>query len=204
MGFFNEKNNGLMGIINPRSRQYLFDLKMNETCTDMLFLSDFELLSGGDKGNLYLWDLRMRRIVNRFRDDGAVKVTSLGYNAGTLAVGSNGGIVNVYDFDQKMKSSKFGETGEGVTEFKPKKRYDNLVTEINNIEVSNDAKKIVFSSQWVKKALRVANNVENCVYKNWPNFNTRLGLTSTIKMSQDGSRLFIGQTDGLVKLYDLD
>jgi len=138
MAFFNEKNNGLMGVLNPRSRQYLFDLKMNETCTDLIFLNDYELLSAGDKGNLYLWDLRNRMIVNRFKDDGAVRVNSLAYRQGCLAVGSSGGIVNVYDFNSSVKSSKqSGDTEQdSVAAFKPKKRYDNLVTAINNIQIS--------------------------------------------------------------------
>lgn len=206
MAFFNEKNNGLMGVLNPRSRQYLFDLKMNETCTDLIFLNDYELLSAGDKGNLYLWDLRNRMIVNRFKDDGAVRVNSLAYRQGCLAVGSSGGIVNVYDFNSSVKSFKqSGDTEQGSeAAFKPKKRYDNLVTAINNIQISQDTKKIIFSSEWVKNAIRVANNVENCVYKNWPNFNTKLGLVSTFKASEEGNRLFIGSTDGLVKLYSID
>lgn len=206
MTFFNEKNNGLIGLLNPRSRQYLFDLKMNETCTDITFLSDYELLTAGDKGNIYLWDLRTRMIVNRFKDEGAVRVNSLAHRQGCLAVGSSGGIVNVYDFNSAVKSTKFSSETDGNPEstFKPKKRYDNLVTAINNIQISHDAKKIIFSSEWVKNAIRVANNVENCVYKNWPNFNTKLGLVSTFKASEEGNRLFIGSTDGLVKLYCID
>ena len=82
---------------------------MNENVTDLAFKSEFELLSGGDKGNIYQWDLRMRRIVNKYKDKGSVKVSSLAFKNGILAVGSGAGMVNVYNFDGKLQEQSGGE-----------------------------------------------------------------------------------------------
>ena len=199
MAFYNQKNSGLIGLVSPRSKQLLFELKMNEECTDLSFLSETELLTSGERGNLYLWDLRMRRISNKLKDKGSVRISAIDYSNNKLAVGSSAGIVNVYDFDS---TQKYSTSSEG--EFSPSKTYDNLTTEITGLNFDGDSKRLVMASKWVKRGLRVANNIENCVYKNWPNFKTKMSLVNQSLLSEDGRRLIIGEDSGIVKVYQFD
>lgn len=194
MAFYNEKNNGMIGIMQPKSRQLLFDIKMNESVSDLIFSSENELITTGDKGFIYIWDIRTRRIVNRIKDHGAVKSSAVAFQDGLLAVGSSAGVVNLYDFNDEFKQSK----GEAT----PIKTYTNLTTEITDIQLSKS--KLSFSSKWEKGALKIANNIDNCVYKNWPNFKTKISLINTMVMSPVTGHLYLGEDTGMVKVYQLN
>ncbi|KAA0175109.1 hypothetical protein FNF27_03407 [Cafeteria roenbergensis] len=58
------------------------------------------LVSSGDDGMVHVWDLRMQRLRGRFVDEGMQATSSLALAPGgeALAVGSDAGIVNVYDW----------------------------------------------------------------------------------------------------------
>jgi hypothetical protein len=40
MAIYTVKNNGYLGVLNPRTKQLSFELKMNETCLDISFAAD--------------------------------------------------------------------------------------------------------------------------------------------------------------------
>ena len=59
------------------------------------------LLSSGSDGEVYVWDVRSRRCLSRFQNEGGTVTSSLacagGAGAGYIAAGSESGVVNVYD-----------------------------------------------------------------------------------------------------------
>ena len=66
------------------------------------------LISGGDNGELFHWDLRTRRCRHRHADAGMSPLTCLDYSdtGQYLACGSRSGVVNVYDMTQPIKGSQ--------------------------------------------------------------------------------------------------
>ncbi|XP_061573559.1 U3 small nucleolar RNA-associated protein 18 homolog, partial [Cololabis saira] len=60
-----------------------------------------------DEGEVYVWDIRSSRCVNRFTDDGCVKATSIAAspNGQYLACGSQSGVVNVYSQEACLTSA---------------------------------------------------------------------------------------------------
>ena len=56
-------------------------------------------LHAGKGGTVHTWDLRMRRCLARLQDEGALRSSALAAcpTNGQLAVGSDTGVVNLYD-----------------------------------------------------------------------------------------------------------
>jgi U3 small nucleolar RNA-associated protein 18 len=70
--------NGYISLFSNKTRQWMFDLKMNGTVDDTAFSSGSqELLSIGSDGQIYVWDMRSRSCINKFTDQGCVHGTSL-------------------------------------------------------------------------------------------------------------------------------
>lgn len=93
---------GNIYLLSAKSKEYIATLKMNGRVMDMTFSSNgSRLLSFGDEGNVYIWDVKSTRCVHKFVDDGCLMGTSISVsdNGQFVATGSDSGIVNIYDED---------------------------------------------------------------------------------------------------------
>jgi U3 small nucleolar RNA-associated protein 18 len=193
MAFNTENNVGNIGIMNPVSKQLLFELNMNESCLDMCFgRENHELLTVGDKGNVYVWDLRKRGIVERFKDHGATKTTSVQCVSNHLFTGSKAGILNMFNFLGPM-----GERPE------PIKSFDHLSTSISTVAGSPDGMRLLVASKWKKNALKMINLNNKNVYKNWPNFKTNIGIVTEARFSTKGNYVVLGNHAGRLMVYEI-
>jgi len=174
MAIYTVKNNGYFGILNPKTKQFNFELKMNETCLDVSFSQNSNyLFTVGETGNIYQWDLRKRAIVDKMSDCASLKTTAIDCSKGFLATGNSTGLVNLY--------LNNGEK----TQPQPVKVFDNLDTEISTLKIDTNSEMLFFASKWKKNAIRVANINNKKVYKNWPNFKTNLGFVNELAISKD-------------------
>ena len=71
-----------------------------------------------------------------FQDDGALHVTSVGHSTRHIAIGSDSGVVNVYNKDDVYKSRS-----------KPLRAVMNLTTEIDRTEFNSTGELLAISSK---------------------------------------------------------
>ena len=93
-------NDGYLIVVLAATHRLICTLKMNGTVRAAAFTPDSrELLSIGGDGEVYRWDLRQQRCLQRFQDEGNLGGTSIAVapTGGLFAVGSTSGVVNVYD-----------------------------------------------------------------------------------------------------------
>ena len=100
-------NDGYIVLLHGKTKQWIANLKINGSVRAMAFTSDSSKLyaTGGD-GEVYIWDLRSRRCLHRHVDEGSMSGTSISVsnNGNIYAVGSDSGVVNLYDAHQSMSS----------------------------------------------------------------------------------------------------
>ncbi len=65
-------NNGYISLVSQQTKQAVGQLKMNGNVRSCAFNSDDSntMLSFGNDGIVYIWDLRMMRCIKQFNDDG--------------------------------------------------------------------------------------------------------------------------------------
>lgn len=190
---YTESKLGHIGIVSTKTKQMLFELTMNEGCVDMCFgRNNHELITAGDRGHIYIWDLRRRAIVSKLKDYGSQSTTALAASQTCLLTGSKAGYVNYYEFDEKLSDKP-----------EPVKRFDNLTTTISTIKISPDGTKALFSSKWQKGAIRIADMKTRTIFRNWPNFKTNIGILTQATFSSSGNYVLLGNDRGQVTVYRL-
>ncbi len=155
-----------------------------------------------EDAKVHLWDARMYGCVDRHRDEGAVHGTALAVGRGLYAVGSDTGIVNVYDKSQ-LGESMCSSTSEKLRTEKPKKAISNLTTAVNHLTFNNDGRLLSISSRRIKDAAKMVHVPTLSVYSNWPVQSSLLGYVQTAAFSPGGGWFSIGNDKGDAHLFRL-
>lgn len=115
-----------------------------------------QLMGLGDNAEVYVWDVRERRCVRRWKDDGGFGPTGLeGDRAGKyLAVGSNTGLINVYG-SEASASYGAGDEVETPRPPKPLKTIGNLTTAITSMRFNHDSQLLAIASKSKKDQMRM-------------------------------------------------
>ncbi|KAH9982109.1 WD40-repeat-containing domain protein [Lactifluus volemus] len=108
-----------------------------------------ELMTLGEDAEAYIWDIRTRRCMHRWKDDGGFgsRVLAGDRSGSYLAVGSKSGIVNVY--------------GTGASSWrksdrpKPLKAIGNLTTPISVVRFNHDSQLLAIASNIQKDKMRL-------------------------------------------------
>ena len=113
-----------------------------------------------------------------------------------LAIGSESGIVTIYD--------RYNATGTGMLAMKAKPiTVDVLTTSVSTIEFSHDGQLLCIASRSTKDALRMVHLPSGTVFSNWPNSGTPLGKVTSVKFSSNSEYLATGNLQGKVRLWRL-
>jgi len=190
--------NGYLVLVSAKTRQWLANLKMNGTVNSVAFTPDkaFMFSFGGD-GEVYKWDLRMRKCVQRFKDEGCVHglVITVSPNGHYLACGSDSGVVNLYDL-QGMDPT--------TTTPKPLKSFLNITTPITDIKFNHDSQILGFSSDQKPNALRLVHVASRTAFSNFPPPKTPLGSVFCFDFSPSSGYLVVGNDKGRALLFRLN
>ena len=161
-------------------------------------------------GEVSLWDMRCTQSstsgydtpVNRHADHGGVNIRAFTASKGLYAVGSDVGVVSVYDA-KPMRGA--GETDAGQSPaWKPVHTILNLQTRITSLCCSPDEGKIIYASDAVQNAVRIFDTQTGKTYKNFPNAVAHsLGRTLSTQFSPDGSLITLGSSQGRVYTYEI-
>ncbi|CAE6438188.1 unnamed protein product [Rhizoctonia solani] len=140
------------------------------------------------------WDVRIRRCLRRWRDDGGFGTTIATEGASRYtAVGSKSGIVNVYDTPSTLANSAP----------MPLKALPHLTTSVTSLCFNHDAQILASASKTKKDQLKLVHTKTLTTFANWPTSSTPLGHVTTLDFSTRSEYLAIGNTRGNVLLYNL-
>lgn len=213
------KGGGMLNIISVGSMQWVAQARLDSRGG----IADFSWWRNGEgitilgrDGQVAEWSLVSRRTVGLWRDEGSVGGTVMGLGgkggpAGLgedrwVAMGSNSGVVNIYDRNTLV--SRIGD--DGSIEIKPlpepTRRYEQLTTPITTISFSHDGQLLVFASQHKKDALKLVHLPSCTVYRNWPTEQTPLGRVTAIAFGKGKEAdlvLAVGNDIGKVRLWEV-
>ncbi|CAE7228942.1 unnamed protein product [Rhizoctonia solani] len=140
------------------------------------------------------WDVRMRKCLRRWRDDGGFGTTIATEGVGRYtAVGSKSGIVNVYDTPSTLANSAPVQL----------KALPHLTTSVTSLRFNHDAQILASASKTKKDQLKLIHTKTLTTFANWPTSGTPLGHVTTLDFSTRSEYLAIGNTRGNVLLYNL-
>lgn len=190
--------NGYLVMVSAKTRQWLANLKMNGSVNAVTFTPDKNFLfSFGGDGEVYKWDLRTRRCVQRFKDDGCVHGYSLAvsHNGHYLACGSDSGVVNLYDL---------AAMDPAATNPKPLKSFLNITTPITEIRFNHDSQILAFSSDQKPNSLRLVHVASRTAFSNFPPAKVPLGQVFCFDFSPSSGYLAVGNDKGRAFLFRLN
>jgi U3 small nucleolar RNA-associated protein 18 len=218
---------GDVPLVSLKSRQAVGTLRMNGSVRAGAFSPDgAQLLTSGGDGDVYVWDLRMRRVLARYSDEGAVRGTALaagpgfGAAAGLFAAGSSSGVVNVYrhpadvyagggagtsstagDNDAAIGGDSGAAAPAGARALRPLRALTHLTTSVDSLAFAADGAVLALASRLKRDSLRLVHLPTLTAFSNWPTSRTPLGHVHALAFSPGGGYLAVGNAKGRVLLY---
>lgn len=132
---------GKVVVFESRGWKQLLEFSINGDATSCSFGNKGLLYVGSSQRCVFIWDISLAQCVDKIEDTGGGLITQLALSSDDqlLAVGSETGVVNVYNLTQKklVMSS------------------DHLVTAINHISFDNSSHALLFSSMETKGAIQL-------------------------------------------------
>jgi len=193
-------NDGYIILLDGMSRRWIGDLKMNGSVRAVAFSSDGEYIMGsGSDGDVYKWNVKSRRCVERFHNEDGTITSSLAVSNNVLAVGAESGVVNLYDDRRSSPNPRNGF----MMERQPIKSVMNISTAADLVKFNDDGQILAISTRREKNGLKLLHVPTGTVFSNWPTSKTPLKYVWSMDFSP-GSKYFCGGTDhGKCLLYQL-
>jgi len=217
------KGGGLINVLDANTTQWIAQVRIDGRggVADFTWWSDGDgMVIASKNGEMTEWDGRLRRVIARWIDEGAVGLTvvSMGGSSGYtqlggdrwIAVGSSSGIVNVYDRRPWAAgiatAEKANEDIESAISRNPKpvRALDQLTTPISHLVFSADSQILVMASRWKRDALRLIHLPSCTVYRNWPSANTPFGRISAVAMSPESDILAVANEQGRIRMWQIN
>ncbi|CAG2104539.1 unnamed protein product [Medioppia subpectinata] len=189
-------NNGFVNILTAKTKEHIFDLKMNGEVMSLAFSDDSNvLLSHGNGGKVYVWDVRNRQCMNRFVDEGCVSGTAiaLSHDSKFCCTGSDMGVVNVYNYNDVLTQS----------EPKPLKTIMNLTTEISQLKFNHSSELLLMSSKDKDNSIKCVHMKTLTVYPNFPFAAKNYGRINDSDISLNSGYMTLATNGGTAHLFRL-
>jgi U3 small nucleolar RNA-associated protein 18 len=174
-----KKGGGFVNVLDAGTAQWIAQVRVDGRggVADFAWWSDGNGMCVASKnGEVSEWDGRLRRVVARWTDAGAVGTTviTLGGSSGKkqlggdrwVALGSSSGIVNIYDRKPwqgavgQAEQSKKGDIESAIpTNPTPVRALDQLTTPISHLLFAKDGQFMVMASRWKRDALRLSKSI---------------------------------------------
>uniref|UniRef100_A0A3Q4N336 U3 small nucleolar RNA-associated protein 18 homolog n=1 Tax=Neolamprologus brichardi TaxID=32507 RepID=A0A3Q4N336_NEOBR len=143
------------------TKEVVRSMKINGDVSGVAFSPDgSKVFANSEDGEVYVWDMRSSRCVNRFTDDGCVRGTSIAssQNGQYLACGSQSGVVNVYSQEACLNSANP----------KPLKAVMNLLTSATALTFNPTSEILAIASRAEDEAVRLVHLPSLTVFSNFP------------------------------------
>lgn len=189
-------NDGYVILFDAARKQWIADLKMNGSVRAISFSKDGEqVLGSGSDGDVYRWDLRTRRCIERFSNQDGTISSFVAASSRHLAVGAESGVVNLY--------SEYETSSKAVSHRQPIKSIMNLRTSADMLRFNTDGQLLAMSSKREKNSLKLLHVPTATVYSNWPTSKTPLNYVWSTDFSPESKFLAVGNDQGKCLLYRL-
>ncbi|KAM6957800.1 U3 small nucleolar RNA-associated protein 18 homolog [Aplochiton taeniatus] len=154
---------GYLHMLTMKTREVVRSMKINGSLCGVAFSQDgSKVFAKSEEGEVYLWDVRSTKCVNRFTDEGCVSGTSIAASPDGqyLACGSQSGVVNVYS------------QGACLTETNPRplKAVMNLLTPVTSLRFNPASEILAIASRADDEAIRLVHLPSLTVFSNFPVF----------------------------------
>ncbi|KAK3300428.1 WD40-repeat-containing domain protein [Chaetomium fimeti] len=218
-----KKGGGALNIVNVGSMQWIAQARIDGRggVADFAWWAEGEGLTiAGKDGQVAEWSMATRRTVGVWRDEGSIggTVMALGGRGGPaelggdrwVAVGSNSGVLNVYDRNELLarptaakQAAKAGAPVEIKKLPTPTRSFEQLTTSISVVTFAPDGQLLAFGSFHKKDALRLVHLPSCTVYRNWPTEQTPLGRITAVAFSAGSDVLAVGNDVGKIRLWEI-
>lgn len=189
--------NGTIHTLTAKTKEHIFDLKMNGEAKALTFTPDStKLLCHGNEGRVYIWDLRKsNECVNRFQDEGCITGSSIciSPNGRYCATGSDLGVCNIYDFSHVLIKS----------EPKPLRSILNLTTNVTKTLFNHSSELLIVASSYKENAVRCIHCPSLTVYSNFPELNRNYKRINDFDISINSGYLALSNNTGCAYLFRL-
>ncbi|RVE70045.1 hypothetical protein OJAV_G00084250 [Oryzias javanicus] len=158
---------GYLHLLTLKTMEVVRSMKINGNVGGVAFSGDGgRFFTTSEDGEVYVWDLRSSRCINRFADDGCVRGTSIAASADGrfLACGSQSGVVNIYSQEACLSSANP----------KPLKAVMNLVTAATSLAFNPTSEILAIASRAEDDAVRLVHLRSMSVFSNFPVANRKL------------------------------
>lgn len=188
---------GYLHLLTLKTNEVVRSLKLNGEVGAVSFSSDGNtVFSSSDDGEVYVWDLRSSRCLNRFTDDGCVKSTAMAASPDGryLATGSQSGVVNIYPVDSCVSSSRP----------RPLKSVMNLLTSCTSLSFSPTSEILALGSRAADEALKLLHVPSLSVFSNFPVSKRKIVYrVQDVAFSPHSGFFCLGNNKGHAPLYRL-
>ncbi|KAG2460914.1 UTP18 protein, partial [Polypterus senegalus] len=147
-----------------------------------------------DEGEVFIWDVKSRKCINKFTDDGCLRGTSIAAsrNGQYVACGSSSGVVNVYTHDACLSKSNP----------KPLKAIMNLVTSATSLVFNPQTEILAIASDLADDAVKLVHIPSFTVFSNFPLFRKKsIHLAQCMDFSPRSGFFSVASNKGKALLY---
>ncbi|XP_032641067.1 U3 small nucleolar RNA-associated protein 18 homolog [Chelonoidis abingdonii] len=188
---------GYLHLLTMKTKELIGSMKINGKAVASAFSPDSsKIYTHSNEGEVFIWDVKSRRCLNRFTDEGCLRGTCLAVskNGQYVACGSCSGVVNVYTHDVCLRE----------TNPKPVKAIMNLVTAATSLTFNPTTEILAVASSAADDAVRLVHIPSLTVFSNFPVFRRKLiYLAQTMDFSPRSGFFSIGNNKGTALLYRL-
>uniref|UniRef100_A0A8D3EAL1 U3 small nucleolar RNA-associated protein 18 homolog n=1 Tax=Scophthalmus maximus TaxID=52904 RepID=A0A8D3EAL1_SCOMX len=188
-------SHGYLHLLTLKTKEVVRSMKINGDVAGVAFSPDgSKVFVNSEEGEVYVWDVRSSRCVNRFTDDGCVKATSIAAsrNGQYLACGSQSGVVNIYSQEACLNSANP----------KPMKAVMNLLTSATSLTFNPTSEILAIASRAEDEAVRLVHLPSLSVFSNFPVSKRKIVYRATcLDFSPHGGFFSLANNKGHAPLY---
>ncbi|XP_067859922.1 U3 small nucleolar RNA-associated protein 18 homolog [Heptranchias perlo] len=188
-------SSGYLHLLSMKTKELVGSMKINGQAVGATFSPDGSTVyTNSNEGEVYIWDVKSRKCLNRFIDEGCLRgmCIAVSRNGQYVACGSSSGVVNVYSRDHCLDQ----------TNPKPVKAIKNLVTAATSMAFNPTTEILAIASNATDDAVKMIHIPSFTAFSNFPVFRRKIiHLAQEMDFSPRSGFFSIATNRGRALLY---